>query len=35
VEVPRRSTGRPKRKARLLIKSFSEPPINRKMRRSR
>jgi hypothetical protein len=34
-EVPRRSTGRPKRKARMLVTSFSEPSINRKMRRSR
>lgn len=34
-EVPRRSTGRPKRKARLVIATLAEKPINRKMRRSK
>lgn len=35
VDAPRRSTGRPKRKARQLVASLAEGPLNRKMRRSK
>lgn len=35
VEIPRRSTGRPKRKARQLVATLAEVPLNRKMRRSK
>lgn len=34
-DIPRRSTGRPKRKARMQISSLAETPLNRKMRRSK
>lgn len=34
-DVPRRSTGRPKRKARPLVASLAEKKLNRKMRRSK
>jgi hypothetical protein len=34
-EIPRRSTGRPKRKARPVFASLVEKPLNRKLRRSK